>query len=149
MTIVIQIGNTDNKLSQQEWYSFVQQMKFLVEDNASEVHGMFFSDSWAPWQNACFVFDRKDSTSRTLLKSDIASIGKRWDQDSIAYMESETEFLTVESAAQESDQSRSEPVDQSDNHKYEGYKFIAQEDIRAGELGSVDLAIGTIRKYRQ
>lgn len=54
-TITIQIGNSDNKLSQMEWSAFIKDVVEVVESLASVVHFYGTSLGDAPWQNAAWV----------------------------------------------------------------------------------------------
>lgn len=52
---LIQIGNSDNKLTQQEWANFVKDMRGLLRAygrGTLQVHGEWFSLPDQPWQNA-------------------------------------------------------------------------------------------------
>lgn len=64
-TVTIQIGNSDNKLSQKSWSEFIGKTRSLVESYCQEIHFDGGSRHDAPWQNACFVAivdtDRKGS----------------------------------------------------------------------------------------
>jgi len=52
-TVVIQIGNSDDKLTQLEWAKFVNDIKHLVNNHAKEVHFFGGSSNWENWQNTC------------------------------------------------------------------------------------------------
>jgi hypothetical protein len=54
-TVVIQIGNSDNKLTQSEWADFVGTVHDAVMCLAGEIHFSGGSTWSAPWQNACWV----------------------------------------------------------------------------------------------
>ena len=55
LTVTINIGNSDNRLSQQEWSEYVNEVHTIVEVMSSEVHFAGGSDCVASRQNACFV----------------------------------------------------------------------------------------------
>jgi len=55
-TYVIQIGNTDDKLTQQEWYAFVCDVDAILLAYSTTTHFNGGSDSRAAWQNHCWVF---------------------------------------------------------------------------------------------
>ena len=98
MTIIIQIGNTDNKLTQQDWSRYVGEVKSLIENavlisDGGEIHGTFYSHSDAPWQNACFVIDMDDEKRKEQMKDRLVDIGDSYLQDSTAWTEGTTEFL--------------------------------------------------------
>lgn len=93
MTICIQIGNTDDKLTQAEWCQFVAQIHQTVQAYAGAIHGTFYSAPAAPWQNACWVFDiSRERTMNTFCKQ-ITDIARLFQQDSVAMLRGDTEFL--------------------------------------------------------
>jgi hypothetical protein len=91
-TVVIQIGNTDDKLSQPEWASFFDQVNRLVEEMTLRVHFAGASDSTRPWQNACWVAEIKTGEATTLERS-LEPIRVRFRQDSIAVTYGTTRFI--------------------------------------------------------
>ena len=98
MTIIIQIGNTDNKLTQQDWARYVSEVRDAVNtatflSDSGEIHGSFYSHSDAAWQNACFVIDITEPSRREQLKDRLVDIGDNYMQDSTAWTEGTTEFL--------------------------------------------------------
>lgn len=91
-TITIQIGNSDDKLSQREWSDFVAEVAATVKSLAETVHFFGGAENWAQWQNACWVFTIHPQFISKL--SDIlASVRKGYKQDSIAWTEGETTFI--------------------------------------------------------
>jgi hypothetical protein len=91
-TVVIQIGNTDDKLSQPEWASFYEQVDRLVELMTVRVHFAGASASTQPWQNACWVAEIKAGEATTLERS-LEPIRIRYRQDSIAVTYGTTRFV--------------------------------------------------------
>lgn len=85
MTACIQIGNTDDKLTQKSWSWFVADMKEAIERIASEVHFFGGSETYAPWQNACWVVEF-DVAEEDRLVEEIAVIRDRWNQTSVAML---------------------------------------------------------------
>jgi hypothetical protein len=88
-TIVIQIGNSDNKLTQQEWSRFYNHIHNLVDDYGT-VHFRGTSLPNAPYQNACFVIE---SESMDGLKYQLGITAKDFKQKSIALTIGDTEFV--------------------------------------------------------
>jgi hypothetical protein len=92
-TITIQVGNTDNKLTQQEWSEFVKSVD--VQMGQHPVHFRGGSSPDAPWQNYCWVIG---VTAKFFRPEDFRNIlrhlAKKYKQDSIAYTTGETEFLS-------------------------------------------------------
>jgi hypothetical protein len=91
-TVIIQIGNTDDKLSQREWASFVDAVRDEIHLNAWEIHFSGFSSSDAPWQNACWVVSMDDDRLFGL-KQELCYFAHQYNQESIAWTEGITEFL--------------------------------------------------------
>lgn len=49
---LIQVGNSDDRLSQAEWSRFVMEMRDLMHRSEVQIHGEWFSGPDQPWQNA-------------------------------------------------------------------------------------------------
>ena len=92
MDICIQIGNTDNKLTQQEWSEFIYGIESKLKWGAEKIYFSGFSCPDAEWQNACWVFSCSDSNI-SLLKESLSYIRFIYKQDSIAWSELTTEFI--------------------------------------------------------
>lgn len=96
MTITIQAGNTDNKLTQQEWYSYVYEMNNLIRAGAAcVIDGMHFfggSSNWEPWQNVCWVVEFDPRFMQEIL-GDIKRIRQKYKQESVAVTTGNTEFI--------------------------------------------------------
>ncbi len=93
MNAYIGIGNTDNKLTQQEWSSFICDVETVLE--GMPLHGAWFSRPDAPWQNACWLMDISQNSPVYIedLKARLVRLADRYRQDSIAWAVAETEFL--------------------------------------------------------
>jgi hypothetical protein len=91
-TITIQIGNTDNKLSQSMWAHFCEAMKHAVRKHAQAVHFQGGSDWDAPWQNACWVAEVSVHHTAALEK-ELNTIRKAFQQDSAAITYGQTKFI--------------------------------------------------------
>lgn len=91
-TIVIQIGNSDNKLSQSEWATFAGAVRLAVSTHVNHIHFSGGSDWDAPWQNACFVCEVTPETIE-MLKANLIQIRSSFQQDSIAFLTGEVEFI--------------------------------------------------------
>jgi hypothetical protein len=93
MIVYISIGNSDDKLSQAEWSTFVQDTADIVSDNAVSILGVWFSSPASQWQNACWSADIH-SKDLDFTKGALAELAKRYRQDSIAWAPvARTEFL--------------------------------------------------------
>lgn len=87
-TVVVQIGNSDNKLTQAQWANFVSCVRTAL--SRYEVHFSGGSATDAPWQNFCWVFA---AHSMDGLVSDLGDIAKTFNQDSIAVTIGTTQFV--------------------------------------------------------
>lgn len=90
ITIVVQIGNTDNKLSQELWAKYVHRVHTLMEMEL--LHFFGGPPNYEYWQNACWVIETtKDRESKIIYK--LIEIRKVFNQDSIAITVGETKFV--------------------------------------------------------
>ena len=91
-TVVIQIGNSDNKLTQNEWAHFAAAVDIAISGHAHTIHFKGGSDWDAPWQNACWVCEVHEATIPALkvaLRQD--RINAR--QDSVAMLVGDTMLI--------------------------------------------------------
>jgi hypothetical protein len=91
-TIVVQIGNSDNKLRQADWARFVQRVGGVVREHAATIHFFGGPENWAAWQKVCWVFDGEESRLPGL-KIRLAEVRKEFLQDSAAVTVGQTEFV--------------------------------------------------------
>jgi len=91
-TATIQIGNSDNKLTQQEWSQFVDLVNSLAK-HCMEIHFSGGSSFDKPWQNACWVGVIKTSENQQMLHERLIETKERFKQDFIALTIGETEFV--------------------------------------------------------
>jgi predicted NodU family carbamoyl transferase len=89
-TVTIQIGNTDNKLTQQKWAEFIEDVNTVLTGTEYMFQGTSAGDK--PYQNACWVVVMRDYEYETT-KNLVARVGEEYDQDSIAWTEGKTEFI--------------------------------------------------------
>jgi hypothetical protein len=98
VTVTIQIGNSDDKLTQREWSTFVSKVDSLIRYNTHEkIHftGASYPDSF--WQNACWVVEVKSSSvaafKHRLMLFMRAHGSERFQQESVAVTVGTTEFI--------------------------------------------------------
>lgn len=93
-TGVIQIGNSDDKLSQKEWAKYVADVNEILQVWQLTIHFLGHSPAHAPWQNACWVFEL-DTTVFPMeeLRNDLSDVARRFRQDSVALTLGVTEFV--------------------------------------------------------
>lgn len=90
-TVVVQIGNSDNKLTQAEWSSFTTDVSLIFDEPNIKVHFTGYSPSSSPFQNACWVVDGDGIVEH--IKHRLVPLVKRYRQDSIALTVGHTEFV--------------------------------------------------------
>ena len=91
-TVYVSIGNSDDKLTQQEWYAFANSVDSRLRVAADPMHGAWYSLANAPWQNACWAFDIAERDI-VPMQAELSRMAGHWRQDSIAWAEATTTFL--------------------------------------------------------
>lgn len=94
--VVISTGNTDNRLTQQQWSSMVHEMDLLIQEVAVQVHFFGGPSNYAPWQNAAWIaeLDAAGAEIKTLeLRSELVKIRERYKQDSVMIMFAKPHFV--------------------------------------------------------
>lgn len=89
-TYVVQIGNSDDKLTQKKWSEFIEEVDDLILHWSYRTHFAGFSNPEAAWQNTCWVFMIADPKR---IKDGLQKIKAKYHQDSIAWTEGTTEFI--------------------------------------------------------
>ena len=92
MTVHVSVGNSDDRLTQRAWANFCAAVDAAVATHADSVHGAFHSLPNGPWQSACWGFEAREP-SRSILRAELARLGREYDQHSVAWNESTTETL--------------------------------------------------------
>jgi hypothetical protein len=96
-TITIQIGNTDDKLTQDEWRNYVLDIEAWIGLNLHYFSVHFFGGSvnWSSRRNVAWVMDARDTSDEVMcdIKKTLKALGELHHQDSIAWTEGETEFI--------------------------------------------------------
>ena len=95
-TVYISIGNSDDKLTQNEWCAFVEDVRQALRNLALAQHAEWFSASDSPWQNACWCVEVREVMVRDL-RNRLATIAKAYYQESIAWAVAEPEFIQAAS----------------------------------------------------
>lgn len=88
--VYVTIGNSDDKLPQAEWSSFVAAVSHLLNpDGGAEltvnVHGKWFSLQNEPWQNACWCVDFATGSRAATAMMELRKLARIYRQDSIAW----------------------------------------------------------------
>lgn len=104
LTVFVSIGNTDNRLTQQQWACFYERCDYavtgVIERHDSALYGRWVSPSTDPQQNACWAFSEPqedvwhgEGGVREHLREWLAEIAAEYGQDSVAWTEGRAEFL--------------------------------------------------------
>lgn len=93
ITAVIQIGNSDDRLSQAKWSTFISHLNHWLDRNCEQVHFAGCSPASMPWQNACFVITIASRRSVQELRERLAMYAANYEQDSIALTIGNTELI--------------------------------------------------------
>lgn len=88
-TTVIQIGNSDDKLTQAQWARFIKTVDGVVKTYASQIHFSGTSHPAVEWQNAAWIFEIEETPSLRLY-DDMKVLCEMFNQDSIACTEGKT-----------------------------------------------------------
>lgn len=91
-TVHVAIGNSDDKLPQHRWSRYTRELRQLVIGFADATHGVWFSEPDAIFQNCCIAAEVPSGMLDDLRVS-LLKLRKDFDQDSIAFNVSETEFV--------------------------------------------------------
>ena len=91
-TVTVQIGNSDDKLTQKQWAQFVNTVESATEKWGLQTHFFSASSGHKPWQNACWVLEISPELFQMLLV-ELSEIAKNFRQDSIAVTTGETIFV--------------------------------------------------------
>jgi len=92
LTVTIQLGNSDDRLTQAEWSDFVSTTSAVVSPYILQRHFAGGSSWDAPWQNACLVCEVQESR-RASLEQALVECRKRFKQQSVAVTWGWTKFL--------------------------------------------------------
>lgn len=91
-TITLSIGNSDNKLTQEEWAAFVKEIQSTIDDFATAIYFFGGPANWEPFQNVSWVFEL-GPFNVSAMKDRVSRIRKKYRQDSLAWVEGVTEFV--------------------------------------------------------
>lgn len=91
-TVHIAIGNSDDKLSQHRWSQYIRELIELVRGFADATYGVWYSAPDAMFQNFRIAAE-VPSVMTDDLRLSLSNLRKAFEQDSIAFNVSETEFV--------------------------------------------------------
>jgi hypothetical protein len=81
-TVYVTIGNSDDRLSQQDWMGFINSVRAWLK-HSIVIHFTGFSNSDDPWQNAMFSFEIKAGQVMAL-REFLRKLAREYGQNSIA-----------------------------------------------------------------
>lgn len=90
--VTVQIGNSDNKLSQKQWSDFIKKTRLVVSQYCGQVHFDGGSSFDSPWQNFCIVAELQSIDKQSLLDA-IGDLRDEFYQDSAAVTFGETKLV--------------------------------------------------------
>jgi len=98
MIVYVDIGNSDDRLTQREWSDFIFAVQKIVDWTCFTLHGVRFSAPADPWQNASWCVGFADNphgrSSALSLRAALARLAADFHQNSIAWNQvNETEFI--------------------------------------------------------
>ena len=91
-TMIICIGNTDNKLTQQGWYSFCNDINHTIEQYPHTLHFFGGPPTHSPYQNVLWMLEIREEYIEKL-KREIKEVRETFGQDSVFVMVSDGEFV--------------------------------------------------------
>ena len=91
--VYICIGNSDDKLTQQDWHLFFSHVRVLIERHSAQVYGVWHSLPAERWQNACFGFGVADPDKKEFIRMRLAELAGQYGQDWISWTEGGTEEI--------------------------------------------------------
>lgn len=104
MIVYVSIGNSDDRLEQNQWHAFCAAVDRTFDQAAryvgSTVHGRWYSLPNEQWQNACWCVEFADDMGEIVAeyRAELARLAGVFRQDSIAWAEAvKTEFLGAKS----------------------------------------------------
>lgn len=92
LTYTVQIGNSDDKLTQKRWSDFLAKTSLAINRHATQIHFRGSSLPIDPFQNACWVFEMVERRFQ-YLDVDLSALCEEFEQDSIALTEGKTYFV--------------------------------------------------------
>ncbi len=92
ITVSVQIGNSDNKLTQREWAHYCAAISEVMRESSRVIFFNGGSDWDAPWQNACWVAS-VDAEKMQELKQQLRQVRESFRQDSVAIVCGPTHFI--------------------------------------------------------
>lgn len=93
MIVYISIGNSDDKLTQEEWSRFYVKVDRIVQHNILRVFGRWVSPSTEPFQNACWCIEVGAGRDADKMRDRLEDVASEFHQESIAWAIADTHFI--------------------------------------------------------
>lgn len=90
--MIVCIGNTDNKLTQQSWAAFVNEIQLTLRQYPHTLHFFGGPSTYAPYQNALWMFEIEENYIKEL-KDKFKEVREIFGQDSVFTMVDNGEFV--------------------------------------------------------
>ena len=94
-TVYVSIGNSDDKLTQEEWAEFWAKVDEVVVEAADRVYGVWQSNPNSRYQNACWAFEIEEALAQSLADS-LNELRLKYHQDEVAWAWADTVFINNE-----------------------------------------------------
>jgi hypothetical protein len=94
-TVYVTIGNSDNKLTQEEWAFFCAEVYQRVSTLSTKILGAWYSLPHLAHQNACWGMHLEEPMYEKL-RLDLARCCRNWNQDAIAFATAQVELIRPE-----------------------------------------------------
>ena len=91
-TVTIQIGNSDNKLTQKQWSDFIRETRRVVGRHCCHVHFDGAASFDSPWQNVCIVAEVQTIDKQPLCDA-LGEVRSKFYQDSAAVTFGQTKMV--------------------------------------------------------
>ena len=92
MLIAVMAGNSDNKLTQSEWSDFARNLDDILDAYQLARHFFGGSETYAKWQNVCFVVEVA-SEQYDMLLEDLKQSREFYGQDSVCVLAGDGVFI--------------------------------------------------------
>lgn len=92
VTVVVLIGNSDDKLSQLEWAKFIDDLDEAINQHRQKMYHAGYSEPKSMYQNTSRVFDMAVHEVMGL-RTKLGILAKNYKQESIALVIGQTELV--------------------------------------------------------
>ncbi|RTK96549.1 MAG: hypothetical protein EKK64_03705 [Neisseriaceae bacterium] len=92
ITVIVLIGNSDNKLTQKEWHYYASDVRTIIWIFEKETHFIGSTEPFSEYQSGCFVFVIEKEQLEEL-KNRLTLCKQRHNQNFIAMIVGNTQFI--------------------------------------------------------